>query len=143
MIDLQSLLSELSANAKGRNVKFIKDLTLNGVNMGKIGSFVIFIDENPFSVRESCKAPWVYKIDLNKDLKQWHYINTSIDGYFEGNEIQVRHICQFRYFYSRVHTWIYNNFTNRCITAQRIKTTQRRPNHIRYLLSIDYVIYCL
>ena len=96
MIDLQSLLSELSANAKERNVKFIKDLTLNGVNMGKIGSFVIFIDENPFSVRESCKAPWVYKIDLNKDLKQWHYINTSIDGYFEGNEIRCRMVLNMR-----------------------------------------------
>lgn len=53
MTDLQSLLSELSANAKERNVKFIKDLTLNGKNMGKIGSFVIFTDENPFSVRET------------------------------------------------------------------------------------------
>lgn len=96
MTDLQSLLSELSANAKERNVKFIKDLTLNGKNMGKIGSFVIFTDENPFSVRESCKAPRVYTLDLNKDLKQWHYINTSIDGCFEGNKIRCRMVFNMR-----------------------------------------------
>ena len=96
MTDLQSLLSELSANAKERNIKFIKDLTLNGKNMGKIGSFVIFTDENPFSVRESCKAPWVYTLDLNKDLKQCHYINTSIDGRFEGNNMRCRMVFNMR-----------------------------------------------
>ena len=96
MTDLQSLLSELSANAKERNVKFIKDLTLNGVNMGKIGSFVIFTADNPFVVRESCQTLRLYMNDLNKDLKQWHYINTSIDGCFEGNKIRCRMVFNMR-----------------------------------------------
>ena len=49
MKDLEQFIHEASINAKKRNVKFIKDLMIDGKNMGKIGSFVIFTAENPNS----------------------------------------------------------------------------------------------
>ena len=86
MKDLQKYIYEASINAKKRNVKFIKDLMLNGKNAGRIGSFVIFTSENPNSQTFSKKDNKKQYKDLANELKRCHYIHLPIKGYFAGNE---------------------------------------------------------
>ena len=68
MKDLKKFIYETSINAKKRNVNFIKNLLLNGKNVGKIGSFVIFTAENPSSVQRSGKENKKLMNDFNKEL---------------------------------------------------------------------------
>lgn len=86
MIDIKELIQEASINAKKRNVKFIKNLMINGKNMGKIGSFVIFTAENPNSQDFDRKTNDKLRKELSKELKRCNYIHLPVKGFFEGNE---------------------------------------------------------
>jgi hypothetical protein len=88
MKNLFNFINEASINSKKRNVKFIKDLMLNGKNVGNIGSFVIFTSENPNSQSFDRKTNDKLRKDLAKELKRCHYIHLPVKGFFEGNEEQ-------------------------------------------------------
>lgn len=86
MKNIQEYIAEASINAKKRNVRFIKDLMINGKNMGRIGSFVIFTAENPNSQGFKRKENDKLRKELSKELKRCNYIHLPVKGYFEGNE---------------------------------------------------------
>ena len=86
MRNIQEYIAEASINAKKRNVKFVKDLMINGKNMGKIGSFVIFTAENPNSQDFDRKTNDKLRKELSKELKRCNYIHLPVKGFFEGNE---------------------------------------------------------
>jgi hypothetical protein len=86
MKNLQALINEASINAKKRNVRFTKELMLNGKNLGNIGNFVIFTGENPNSIQADKKTNKKLLDALKTELKQAHYVSMPIDGYFAGNK---------------------------------------------------------
>jgi hypothetical protein len=51
MIDIKQIIQEASVDAMHRNVKFIKNLLIDSMNMERIGSIVIFTASNPNSVQ--------------------------------------------------------------------------------------------
>ena len=51
MIDIKQIIQEASVDAMHRNVKFIKNLLIDGMNMERISSIVIFTASNPNSVQ--------------------------------------------------------------------------------------------
>ena len=86
MKDITALINEASINAKKRNVKFAKNLLLNGKKLGNIGSFVIFTAENPNSQQADKKTNKKLLDALKTELKQAHYESMPIDGYFGNNK---------------------------------------------------------
>lgn len=51
MIDIKQIIQEASIDARSKNVKFIKNLLIDGMNMERISSIVIFTASNPNSVQ--------------------------------------------------------------------------------------------
>lgn len=86
MIDIKQIIQEASVDAMHRNVKFIKNLLIDGMNMERIGSIVIFTASNPNSVQpidtktndEQTKA-------LSDELQRCHYIHLSVTSTLDAN----------------------------------------------------------
>ena len=87
MIDIKQIIQEASIDAMHRNVKFIKNLLIDGMNMERIGSIVIFTADSPNSAQpidtktndELIKA-------LSDELQRCHYIHLPVTGSFGTNE---------------------------------------------------------
>lgn len=87
MIDIKQFIQEASIDAKKRNVKFIKKLLIDGMNMERIGSIVIFTADHPNSAQ-----PIDTKINdelpkaLSDELHRCHYIHLPITSTIGANK---------------------------------------------------------
>ena len=90
MIDIKQFIQEASIDARRRNVKFIKNLMINGMNMERIGSIVVFTASNPNSVQPiDTKANDELMKVLSDELQCCHYIHLPVTGSFNDNNIDA------------------------------------------------------
>lgn len=90
MIDIKQIIQEASVDAMHRNVKFIKNLLIDGMNMERIGSIVIFTASNPNSVQPiDTKTNDELMKALSDELQCGHYIHLPVTGSFNDNNIDA------------------------------------------------------
>ena len=86
MIDIKQIIQEASVDAMHRNVKFIKNLLIDGMNMERIGSIVIFTASNPNSVQPiDTKANDELMKALSDELQRCHYIHLPVTSTLDAN----------------------------------------------------------
>ena len=86
MIDIKQFIQEASIDARRRNVKFIKNLMINGMNMERIGSIVVFTASNPNSVQPiDTKANDELMKALSDELQRCHYIHLPVTSTLDAN----------------------------------------------------------
>lgn len=84
---------------ENRIVKFIQTLTFKGENVSRIGSFVVFVDEQSdidVPQRKKCN-------DLKSELERCHFLYKPIVGNFEGKD--VRCLLVFNMSLERAKEW--------------------------------------
>ena len=86
MIDIKQIIQEASVDAMHRNVKFIKNLLIDGMNMERIGSIVIFTASNPNSVQPiDTKTNDELMKALSDELQRCHYIHLPVTSTLDAN----------------------------------------------------------
>ena len=86
MIDIKQIIQEASVDAMHRNVKFIKNLLIDGMNMERIGSIVIFTANNPNSVQPiDTKTNDELMKALSDELQRCHYIHLPVTSTLDAN----------------------------------------------------------
>ena len=86
MIDIKQIIQEASVDAMHRNVKFIKNLLIDGMNMERIGSIVIFTASNTNSVQPlDTKTNDELMKALRDELQRCHYIHLSVTSTLDAN----------------------------------------------------------
>ena len=87
MIDIKQIIQEASVDAMHRNVKFIKNLLIDGMNMERIGSIVIFTASNPNSVQPIDTKTNDERIRaLSGELQRCHYIHLLVTSTLDANK---------------------------------------------------------
>ena len=86
MIDIKQIIQEASIDARSKDVKFIKNLMIDGMNMERIGSIVIFTADNPNSTQPiDSKTNDKRMKALSDELQRCHYIHLPVTSTLAAN----------------------------------------------------------